>query len=338
VRFFRFSLAGVALFLANPQLSRAADPALPVVDLHVDLSYQHNYQGKPFAQGVGQFPVTEFARAGVSGVVLPLFVPRKVSPSGPRMQDLESSYARVLSALYESGVYAPPGCTPVPGKVQTFLAFEGAGPLAENPESLTRWVARGLKIVGLVHTWTNQLASSSGDPKASFGLTQSGREIVRRAFGFGIAVDVSHASDLALEDVIALARKEKGVVVATHSNARALADHPRNLRDEQIRAIAATGGVIGVNFHGPFVVRGRPATLDDVVLQVRHLLRVAGEDHVALGSDFEGDIRPATGLASIKDYPKLEAALAKAGISRTVIAKVFAGNALRVLCTAVRVK
>ena len=328
----------MALFLANAQVSRAADPPLPVVDLHVDLPYQHNYEGKRFAQGVGQFPVTELARGGVSGVVLPLFVPRKVSPSGPRMQDLESSYARVLSALYESGAYAPPGCTPVPSKVQTFLAFEGAGPLAENPESLTRWVARGLKIVGLVHTWTNQLASSSGDPKASFGLTQSGRDIVRRAFGLGIAIDVSHASDLAVEDVIALARKEKGVVVATHSNARALADHPRNLRDEQIRAIAATGGVIGVNFHGPFVVRGRPATLDDVVLHVRHLLRVAGEDHVALGSDFEGDIRPATGLASIKDYPKLEAALAKAGISRTVIAKVFAGNALRVLCTAARVQ
>lgn len=329
----RSLLAGAVLALPGASsLGAAPSEPLPVVDLHVDLSYQHNFKDRPFARGLGQFPANELARGGVAGVVLPLFVPRKVSPVGPRLEDLERSYERVLAAIYETPVYAPPGCTPLAGKVRTFLAFEGAGPLADDPDALAIWVARGLKIAGLVHTSANQLASSSGDARPAFGLTGKGREFVRRAFALGIAVDVSHASNAAVQDVLGLAREQRGIVVATHSNARALADHPRNLTDAQIRAIAATGGVVGANFHSPFVVRGRPAELGDVVAQLRHLLRVAGEDHVALGSDFEGDIRPPPGLGSNKDYPALERALEKAGLSRATIAKVFADNALRVLC------
>lgn len=326
--------AAVAALLACPATGLGAESRAPtpVVDLHVDLSYQYNYEGKSFERGVNQFPASKVAKAGVVGVVLPLFVPRDVSPRGPRLEDLEASYARVLEALLKSDVYAPPGCTAAPGRARTFLAFEGAGPLADRPELLNVWVARGLKILGLVHTWQNELASSSGDRRPKVGLTAKGRELVQRAFAAGIAVDVSHASDRAVRDVLELAVRERGVVVATHSNARALADHPRNLTDDQIRGIAATGGVIGVNFHAPFVVRKRPAELKDVVAQVLHLLRVAGEDHVALGSDFEGDIRPAAGLEQNSSYPALEAALLRAGVSRPVVAKVFAKNALRVLC------
>jgi membrane dipeptidase len=329
----RKALVGAALIMpCASSLALAGSESTPVVDLHVDLSYQLNYRDRPFARGAGQFPASELARGGVAGVVLPLFVPRKVSPSGPRAVDLERSYERVLSAIYETDEYAPPGCTPVAGKVRTLLAFEGAGPLADDPALLATWVARGLKVAGLVHTSANQLASSSAEQRPAFGLTPKGREFVRRAFALDIAVDVSHASDAAVRDVLGLAKEARGVVVATHSNARALADHPRNLTDAQIRAIAATGGVVGVNFHSPFLVRDRPAELGDVVAQVRHLLGVAGEDHVALGSDFEGDIRPPPGLAGNKDYPALEAALEKAGIARSTIAKVFFRNALRVLC------
>src|SRR5690606_20870976 len=99
-------------------------------------------------------------------------------------------------------------------------------------------------------------------------------------------------SDRAVEDVIALSRASGVPTIATHSNARALADHPRNLTDEQLRAIASTGGIVGVNFHSRFLVSGRPATLADVVKHVMHLVRVAGVEHVAIGSDFEGDINP----------------------------------------------
>ncbi len=304
-----------------------------MVDLHVDLSYQFNFKGKGFAASSGQFSTRALQSGGVTGVVLPLFIPRDASPDGPRVQDLERSYSRVSEALLHSPPFAPAGCTASPGRVRTFFAFEGAGPLANDPNALAQWQSRGLRIVGLVHTYANDLASSSGDaePKA-YGLTERGRAFVQRTFELGLVVDVSHASDHTVTDVLALAMELHGVVVATHSNARALADHPRNLTDEQLRGIAATGGVIGVNFHGPFLARGRRATLSDVVAQVQHLSQVAGVDHVAIGSDFEGDIRPPSELADASRFPRLSAALSHAGMDAGAIRKVFADNALRVLC------
>jgi membrane dipeptidase len=309
----------------------------PVVDLHVDLSYQCKFKGKEFADANGQFSTLALSRGGVEGVVLPLFVPRKASPTGPRIEDLEDSFLGVSVALRRGSVFLQPGCFTEGHGVRTFLAFEGAGQLADDPGSLARWASRGLRIVGLVHTYANELASSSGDPEPKlFGLTERGRTFVLRAFALGLIVDVSHASDRAVTDILALAKESHGVVVATHSNARAVADHPRNLTDDQLRGIAATGGVIGVNFHGPFLVRGRAAKLSDVVTQVGHLTRVAGIDHVAIGSDFEGDIRPPAELANASQFPRLGSALAKAGFDDPAIRKIFADNALRVLCPAAR--
>ena len=312
----------------------AASPdPVPVVDLHVDLSYQHNFRGKPFALGSGQFSVKALQRGGVTGVVLPLFVPRAASPAGPRVEDLERSYARLSQALSNTPPFAPAGCSAPAGSVRTFFAFEGSGPLAADPDRLSLWASRGLRIVGLVHTYANELASSSGDvPPENFGLTELGRAFVRRAFALGLVVDVSHSSDLALSDVLTIANELHGVVVATHSNARALADHPRNLSDAQLRGIAATGGVVGVNFHGPFLVRGRRAKLSDVVRQLQHLTDVAGIDHVAIGSDFEGDIRPPAELGDASRFPRLSGALARAGFDAPSIRKIFAENAWRVLC------
>ena len=311
----------------------AADAPFPVVDLHVDLSYQLNFKHQRFAAEMGQFSASAVRRGGVVGVVLPLFVPRAASPTGPRVADLEQSYSRVRDALLSTPPFQSAGCIVDGDHVRTFFAFEGAGPLADDPESLLLWQKRGLRIVGLVHTYANELASSSGDsPPKPFGLTERGRTFVRSAFALGLIVDVSHASDRAVADILALAGQLRGVVVATHSNARALADHPRNLSDDQLRAIAATGGVIGVNFHGPFLARGRQAQLSDVVAQVRHLRDVAGIEHVAIGSDFEGDIRPPRELADAGRFPRLSAALARAGFGAPAIRAVFADNALRVLC------
>jgi membrane dipeptidase len=316
--------------------SAAADGSpFPVVDLHVDLSYQHNFKGRDFAASSGQFSVDAMQRGGVSGVVLPLFVPRDASASGPRVADLERSYLRINEALTHTPPFAPAGCTAKPGAVRTFYAFEGAGPLADDPDSLSVWAKRGLRIVGLVHTYANELASSSGDPESKpFGLTEKGRIFVRRAFALGLLVDVSHASDRAVSDILAEAAPTHGVVLATHSNARALAFHPRNLSDAQLRAIAATGGVIGVNFHAPFLARGRRARLRDVVQQILYLRNVVGIDHVAIGSDFEGDIRPPDALHDASRFPELASALTKAGLEAAEVRKIFAENALRVLCSA----
>jgi len=332
-----FALAACVLVVLLGALPlRGAEPAprpVPVVDLHVDLSYQTNYQKRAFATGSGQFRAADLARAGVVGVVLPLFVPREVSPSGPRVEDFEGSYARVFGELGRTPPFRLPGCAAPAGGVRTWFAFEGIGPLAGRPEALAAWKKRGLRIAGLVHTWHNELASSSGDhDEQPFGLTEAGKAFAREALRLGLLLDVSHASDRAARDELALAAEVGAPVVATHSNARALANHPRNLADSELAAIARSGGVVGVNFHGPFVTRGRPATLADVVRQVRYLVRSAGAEHVAIGSDFEGDIRPPPELRDVSGYQRLAQALERAGMSRADVERVFSGNALRLLC------
>ena len=306
---------------------------LAVVDLHADLPYQHVYRGVEFASGSGQYPAQELSRAGVVGVVLPLFIPQRVHAQGPRLADLEHSYRRVFDALTRTPPYALPGCLAPAGRVRTWLAFEGSAPLAADPQALTAWVARGVRSVGLVHTSDNALASSSGDRSpSSEGLHSQGRELVRKAHQLGVPVDVSHASDRALADVLGLAREDRMPVIATHSNARSLAAHPRNLSDEQLRGIAATGGIVGVNFHGPFLRRGERATLADVVDHVRHLVNVMGSEHVAIGSDFEGGIAPPPELSDVHGFQRLARALQQAGLSRAAVARIFSTNALRVLC------
>jgi membrane dipeptidase len=317
---------------ASSAASASGEAAYPVVDLHVDLPYQLGYHAKPLREGSGQASLAELRAGAVAGVVLPLFVPHAVSPTGPRKRDLEDSYLRVLAELFDGNGLALPGCGDSAG-VHTWLSFEGAGPLADAPDSLDAWVARGVRIVGLVHTEHNALASSSGDAHpVDYGLTEAGKTLVRRAHALGVAVDVSHASDRAVADVLALAHATGGVVIATHSNARVLCNHPRNLTDEQLRGIAATGGVVGLNFHSAFVARGRPATLADVVRQALHLVKVAGVDHVAIGADFEGGIRPARGVEDASHFPDLARALRGAGLTEAAVRRVFAENALRVLC------
>jgi membrane dipeptidase len=324
----------LAAMLADSTPGEAAAPAIPVVDLHVDIAYQHNYQGKSFAEATGQYRASELLGAGVAGVVLPLFVPHKVSPSGPRAQDYEDSYARVFNELARTEPFLLPGCNPAPGKVRTWLAFEGAAPLADDPDpqAVLRWVARGVRSFGLVHTKSNALASSSNDANPSYGLTEAGRRVVRAVHAAGAVIDISHASDRAAREILALGTADGAPVMATHSNARAVADHPRNLSDDLLQAVAKTGGVVGVNFHSPFLARGRAATLADVVKHVRHLVKVMGVEHVALGSDFEGDITPAAELTDVAGFRRLATALESAGFPRSDVEKMFSANALRVLC------
>jgi len=322
-------VAAAVLLGALPGGVGASPLAFDVVDLHVDLPYQYVYRGRPFSAGTGQYPAEKLAGAGVVGVVLPLYAPRQVGPDGPRRQDLEASYARVFEALATTPPFGLPGCGSA--EVRTWLAFEGAAPLANHLEDVPGWVARGVRSFGLVHSYDNALAGSATGA-ARGGLTTAGRAVTRRVYAAGGFLDVSHASDRALADVLAIAGELGKPVVATHSNVRALAGHPRNLSAAQLRGIARTGGVIGINFHAPYLARGRAATLADVVEHVRYAVRIAGVSHVAIGSDFEGDIRPPPELSDVAAFPRLARALSDAGLATEAVRAIMSENALRILC------
>jgi membrane dipeptidase len=329
-----FAAAALLAALAPlPLHGAAAEEASPaVVDLHVDLSYRVNYRGGSLARGSGQYPAAGLTRAGVAGVVLPLFVPHDVSPSGPRLSDLEDSRARLLALIPTVPEYALPGCRGSAGAVKTWFSFEGAAPLAGDRSAARTWVARGVRIFGFVHTHDNALATSSSGGEKTVGLSVAGRDLLHDVDAAGGIVDVSHASDATVADVLAEAAKDAAPVVATHSDARALVPNPRNLTDEQIRGIARIGGVVGVNFHSRFLVTRGRATVADVVRHVLHLVRVAGASHVAIGSDFEGDIDPPVGMESVRGFPRLAKALRRAGLPGEDVARVFGGNAVRLLC------
>jgi membrane dipeptidase len=307
---------------------------IPFVDLHVDLSYQFNYCDKSFEEGTGQFAARRLVDAGVAGVVLPLFVPATVSKRGATREALEQSYERVLARLSQSQVFLLPGNAGEPGRVRTWFAFEGAAPIAEDLEQISIWVKRGLRVFGLVHVKNNSLAASATDPRGrSLGLTRFGKAFVSRVHREGGLIDVSHASDRTVFDVVALARRDGVPVLATHSNARAIHSHPRNLSDGALDAIASTGGLVGINFHSPFLRakgRGR-ATVADVVAHLRYAAARIGVEHVAVGSDFEGGIVPASGLESAEHLNTLVVAMREAGFAAEAISAVFGGNALRVL-------
>lgn len=322
---------------ASP-LTAVAGPGgpIPLVDLHVDLSYQVNYQGESFERTTGQFAAASLQHSGVAGVVLPLYIPNDVSPTGPREIDFEASYNKMVALIAASPVYAPAGCVKTDRPVQTWFSFEGSAPLAGKPEAVKRWYDRGVRVFGLVHSHDNALASSSGIapriPKKQKGLTPQGREFVQAVMDVNGLVDISHSSDAVVADVLELAKTNHAPVVATHSNCRALRSHARNLTDEQLRAIGESGGMVGVNFHGDYLVAGRPPKLSDVVAHLKHAIAVAGIEHVAIGSDFEGGITPPKELETVKGLPLLADALRASGLTDAEITQVFSGNARRLLC------
>jgi len=336
------SLGGLSIlgFLVHPPAATAETEPVPVIDLHVDLSYRSLYKGRPFAEGSGQYVARSLYRAGVRGVVLPLYLPEDASPKGRTRAELERSYAHVFRSIVVTPPYSLFGCSirrvgSEVRPIETWLAFEGAAPVGADLAEIRKWALRGVRSFGLVHTSENSLASSSGQSTVTSGLTQEGRRFVRHVMEVGGLVDVSHASDQATEDALDLAAEWGGTVIATHSNARALAPHPRNLTDEQIRRIAQSGGVIGINFHQRFLSKdgGRDASLADVVRQVKHLLRVAGPSALAIGSDFEGGIRPVAELQDASQFQVLVRALLRAGVSMDQVHQLFHENARRVLCS-----
>ncbi len=330
------ALAGLVVAVevggAPAQTPGAENSTIGYVDLHVDLPYQHNYKQVSLTRGTGQFPAALAKKGGLSAVVFPLFVPFKVSSQGPRLSDFEQSWQNMERSLNAQSTYAHPGTEPAAGQIRTFYSFEGMGPLGNDLPGLALWVRRGVRLFGLVHNQHNALAASSMDPKREdFGLTALGRQVVARVYELGAIVDISHASDRSAADILKIAKSLGRPVVASHSNARHLMEHQRNLSDELLDSVAGTGGVIGVNFHSAFLVSGRRATIDDVVAQVLYIARRVGFEHVAIGSDFEGGIRPPRALQTLGEVQHLVPALRAAGVTDTQVRGILGGNALRIL-------
>ncbi len=210
--------------------------------------------------------------------------------------------------------------------IGAIAGLEGVEPLAGQISLLRTFHRLGVRNIGLTWDPRNAAADGSGAGTA-FGLTAFGRELVQACNELGIMVDVSHLNDAGLEDVLTVSSKP---IIASHSNARAVFDHRRNLSDEQIRAIADRGGVIGATFVTQFMRADYDqATLEDLLDHIEHLAQVAGVEHVGIGSDFDG-CWPPPELDSGEKYPAITAGLLRRGWTPADIRKILGENFRRV--------
>ena len=303
-----------------------------VVDLHVDVPWQVHFKGRGHELSEGHVTPEGLRKGRYAGIVLAIYLPDYLHEDGAHIEDAEAVLATIEKVVQKSDVLLPLDARVArPGRVTTFVAIEGAGAFAKDITAIDAFIARGVRMVGLVHAKNGPLASAATGERVPHGLTEVGRRFVARVYEKGAIVDVSHMSDKAFDDLVPIARAHGAPIVATHSNARALAGHARTLTDDQLRAIGASGGVAGVNFHAPFVSRKADATLADVVRQVEHMVKVAGVDAVAIGSDFDGGIKVPKGLEDASRLPALARALRARGLTEGDVLKIFGLNALRVL-------
>jgi len=318
------------------------EPAPPLdapraFDMHCDTPYQIFEKGRSPTLPKGHITEATLREGHVGGVFLAIYISDKLHADKkgvghPTIADADAIFEavdKIVDAHPDVLAWAPNGNVPAE-KVAAFVTIEGAGAFAEDITQIDRFIKRGVRFVGPVHMKSDKLASSATDPDQSYGLTDLGKKFCDRVYTAGALIDVSHMSDSGFMEVVEIAKRYGAPIVATHSNARALAKVPRNLTDDQLRLIGESGGVVGINFYDKYVKVGAKATLDDVVAQALYMIKLAGIDHVGIGSDFDGS-DPTDGLPNASAFPRFAQALLDAGLSPEDVQKVFSENVKRVL-------
>jgi len=211
-----------------------------------------------------------------------------------------------------------------PGVTAGFLGLEGAHALEGDLGALDRLFGAGFRMLGLSHFFDNEVGGSAHGIKRG-GLTPFGREVVARAEELGVLIDLAHASPALIDDVLSMATRP---VVISHTGVRGTCDNRRNLDDARLAAIAATGGVVGIGLWDTAVCGTAP---DDWARAVAYAVAIAGVDHVALGSDWDGAV---TALVDPAHVVRLTAALLDRGFGPDEVRKVMGGNVVRVLLEA----
>ena len=260
------------------------------------------------------------------------------------------------------------------GKIAVLMGVEGGHMINNSLANLDKFFALGVRYMTLTHTVNTDWADASTDKAAHNGLTDFGKQVVREMNRLGMMVDISHVADKTFYDVLAIS---KAPVIASHSSCRALCSAPRNMTDDMIKALAAKGGVIQINYHIGFlsqqfqdaskahpelgkeieaeskkrcgdneacqlieadkitrdmVAQGKLPRVDwtEIINHIDHAVKLAGADHVGLGSDFDGADMP-YGMEDVSDIPQITGALLAKGYSPADVRKILGGNTLRLM-------
>ncbi|GAA6008717.1 hypothetical protein JCM10207_001696 [Rhodosporidiobolus poonsookiae] len=351
-----------AIFSSDAALYEQATSLIaahPLVDGHVDLPYVVRHLGKSPLEVLpelkeelaGHVDITKLRRGGVGAVFNIAYAPCDAQPTGDdfleptnavewamesidvihRMVEMHSDdLALALTAQDVRSAFAE-------GKIASLIGLEGSHHLMNSLAILRLFSQLGVRYLTLTHTCHTSFASSAGDGSQidpihpNNGLTEFGFKLIPELNRLGMMVDLSHVSDQTMLDAISLS---KAPVIFSHSGARAIHDHPRNVPDEVLRLIGSGAdqnhGIVMVVFYPSFVDPSNP-TVVRVADHIEHIASVCGKKHVGLGSDFDGMRDSVEGLEDASKFPNLIVELLRRGWSEPDLVDLIGGNLLRVM-------
>ena len=213
------------------------------------------------------------------------------------------------------------------GRKSIMLGIENGLALGGELKNVEHFAQRGVVYITLCHNGDNDLCDSCRGCNTHDGVSRFGEQVIREMNRLGLMVDLSHAGDKSFYDALDISQTP---IVCSHSSCRALCDHPRNLPDDQMRRLAAKGGVMQITLYNGFLVKDGEATILDAIAHLEHAIRVMGIDHVGLGTDFDGD----GGICGLRDSSELlqfTRQLLARRYSERDIQKIWGGNFLRVM-------
>ncbi|HET6959734.1 MAG TPA: dipeptidase [Vicinamibacterales bacterium] len=354
-----------------------------VIDTHDDTTQRLLFD-KTFDIAVrqknGNIDIPRMREGGLDGLFFSIWVPSDVTgaPAVKTATALIESVHKAVKAHPNDLVLATTAAdvrrAAAEHKIAALMGMEGGHMINDDLGQLRKYAADGVRYLTLTHFKNNNWADSSTDKAQHNGLTPFGKDVVRELNKLGMMVDISHVADKTFYDALEVS---KAPVIASHSSCRAIANHPRNMTDDMLRALARNGGVVMINYHVAFlseefrvasekrsgdVVASNAAmakkcggneacatmeseredheamrkgelpmvTWEKIVEHIDHAVKVAGADHVGLGSDFDGATMP-FGMEDASKLPKITDALLKKGYSESDIDKILGGNILRVM-------
>jgi membrane dipeptidase len=215
------------------------------------------------------------------------------------------------------------------GKMAFVLCVEGGNVIQNSIKRLEEFYNLGARYMTITWNKSFDWAVAAKDPNSKTkGLSALGKKIIQTMDSLGMIIDVSHTGVKTIDDILKIT---KNPIIASHSGSYKVRPHYRNLTDEQIMAVAKNGGVIGINFCPPFLTDKKQASIKDVIDHIDYIVKLAGIDHVGLGSDFDGIESTPIGLEDCSKYTAITKALLDRGYSEKDIKKILGENFLRII-------
>jgi len=353
-------VAAVPLAAQSSRAARVHKQAI-VVDTHIDTTQMlgregwdfftvHPVRGEGGGRGADGASHVDFPRAregGLDAAFFSIFMPGTVTgPEAVKRSLVMIDNVRKLAEQHPNEIVLATTAAEVragakAGKFVALMGMEGGHMIDDNLSILRDYARLGVRYLTLTHSINTNWADSSGDKPAHNGLTDFGKDVVRELNRLGVMVDISHVADKTFWDALEVSRAP---LLASHSSCRALSGHPRNMTDEMIKALAAKGGVIQINYSTSFlsnelyeaIERNVPAadrpkvSWEKIIEHIDHAVKLVGPTHVGLGSDFDGTTVP-VGMEDVSKLPKITEALLAKGYSEQDVTNILGGNLLRLM-------